>query len=129
MDLRLEGARLAVLSACETGLPGAKLPEEAVSLPSGLIQAGVAGVVGSLWAVSDVSTALLMARFYDLWRKEGLEPPEALRQAQIWLRDSTNAEKEAFFRHALPELGATRRFQDLDFAHPFYWAAFSYVGA
>jgi hypothetical protein len=145
MDLRLEGARLAVLSACETGLPGAKLPEEAVSLPSGLIQAGVAGVVGSLWAVSDVSTALLMARFYDLWRKEGLEPPEALRQAQIWLRDSTNAEKEAFFRHALPELGATRlaeraawvafwdavvrRPQDRDFAHPFHWAAFSYMGA
>jgi hypothetical protein len=128
MDLRLEGARLAVLSACETGLPGAKLPEEAVSLPSGLIQAGVAGVVGSLWAVDDISTVLLMARFYDLWRKEGREPPEALRQAQIWLRDSTNAEKEAFFRHALPELGATRRFQDRDFAHPFYWAAFSYVG-
>jgi CHAT domain-containing protein len=129
MDLRLEGARLAVLSACETGLPGAKLPDEVVSLPSGLIQVGVAGVVGSLWAVNEVSTALLMARFYDLWRKEGLEPPEALRQAQIWLRDSTNTEKEAFFRDALPELGATRRFQDLDFAHPFYWAAFSYVGA
>jgi len=145
MDLRLEGARLAVLSACETGLPGAELPEEAVSLPSGLIQAGVAGVVGSLWAVNEVSTALLMARFYDLWRQEGREPPEALRQAQIWLRDSTNAEKEAFFRHALPELGATRlaeraarvafwdavvrRPQDRDFAHPFHWAAFSYMGA
>jgi hypothetical protein len=145
MDLRLKGARLAVLSACETGLPGAKLPEEAVSLPSGLIQAGVAGVVGSLWAVNEVSTALLMARFYDLWRQEGREPPEALRQAQIWLRDSTNAEKEAFFRQALPELEATRlaeraarvafwdavvrRPQDRDFAHPFHWAAFSYMGA
>jgi len=145
MDLRLEGARLAVLSACETGLPGAELPEEAVSLPSGLIQAGVAGVVGSLWAVNEVSTALLMARFYDLWRQEGREPPEALRQAQIWLRDSTNAEKEAFFRQALPELEATRlaeraarvafwdavvrRPQDRDFAHPFHWAAFSYMGA
>ncbi|WP_448594351.1 CHAT domain-containing protein, partial [Thermoflexus hugenholtzii] len=145
LDLRLEGARLAVLSACETGLPGAQLPEEEVSLPSGLLQAGVAGVVGSLWAVNEVSTALLMIRFYDLWRGEGQEPPEALRQAQIWLRDSTNAEKEAFFRRALPELGAirlaeraarvafwdavARRPQDRDFAHPFYWAAFRYVGA
>jgi CHAT domain-containing protein len=106
MDLRLKGARLAVLSACETGLPGAKLPEEAVSLPSGLIQAGVAGVVGSLWVVDDESTANLMARFYDLWLEEKLEPPEALRQAQIWLRDSNSG-----------------------YAHPFYWAAFSYVGA
>jgi hypothetical protein len=106
MDLRLKGARLAVLSACETGLPGAKLPEEAVSLPSGLIQAGVAGVVGSLWAVNEKSTANLMARFYDLWLEEKLEPPEALRQAQIWLRDSNSG-----------------------YAHPFYWAAFSYVGA
>jgi hypothetical protein len=145
LDLHLEGARLAVLSACETGLPGAELPEEAVSLPSGLLQAGVAGVVGNLWAVNEVSTAVLMARFYDLWRGEGLEPPEALRRAQIWLRDSTNAEKEAFFRQALPELGATRlaertaraAFWDVvtrrpdarDFAHPFYWAAFSYIGA
>jgi len=145
LDLRLEGARLAVLSACETGLPGVELPEEVVSLPAGFLQAGVAGVVGSLWAVNEVSTAVLMARFYDLWREGGRAPSQALRQAQVWLRDSINAEKEAFFRQALPELAATRmaeqtaraafwdavtrRPEARDFAHPFYWAAFVCLGA
>ena len=67
LDLRLPGARLAVLSACETGIPGTNLPDEVISLPSGFLQAGVGGVVGSLWAVSDASTMMLMARFYEAY--------------------------------------------------------------
>jgi hypothetical protein len=39
----------------------------------------------------DVSTFLLMTRFYALWRKDGLHPPEALRQAQCWLRDAVRS--------------------------------------
>ena len=104
LQLRLKHIRLAVLSACETGIPGTELPDEIVSLPTGLVQAGVAGVVGSLWAVDDVSTLLLMRHFYDLWRNDGTEPSEALRQAQIRLRDTTQ------------------------FDSPFYWAAFGYTG-
>lgn len=86
-------ARLAVLSACETAVPGVDLPDEVVSLPTGLLQAGAAGVVGSLWAVSDLSTMVLMARFYALWRSDGLDPPEALRRAQQWVRDTPNGVK------------------------------------
>ncbi|MBN1936682.1 MAG: CHAT domain-containing protein, partial [Anaerolineae bacterium] len=36
-------------------------------------------MVASLWSVSDLSTMLLMARFYEGWKRDGLEPPEALR--------------------------------------------------
>jgi tetratricopeptide (TPR) repeat protein len=138
-------ARLAVLSACETGVPGMELPDEVVSLPTGLLQAGVAGVVGSLWAVNDFSTALLMMRFYQAWREEGQAPPEAIHTAQRWLRESTNADFEAYFKRQLP-VGAAerlpidvasdayRRFyfeSDQDtrpFAHPFHWAGFYYTG-
>ena len=75
LELRLSGVRLAVLAACETGIPGTHLPDEVIGLPTGLTQAGVAGVVASLWSVRDRSTMLLLVRFYDLWRLEGLVPP------------------------------------------------------
>jgi CHAT domain-containing protein len=77
LDLRLNGIRLATLSACETGIPGLELPEEVVGLPAGLLQAGVASVVASLWSVSDMSTALLMTKFYQnvttLWQAQGTQ--------------------------------------------------------
>jgi hypothetical protein len=104
-ELRLR-LRLAVLSACETGVPGTELPDEVVGVPSALVEAGAAGVVASLWAVNDYTTAELMKEFYRLWRQEGMEPTEALRQAQLALR-----------RRA--ELAA----------RPHYWAAFTYTGA
>jgi hypothetical protein len=71
LDKRLPGARLITLSACETGIVGAKLPDETVALPAALTQAGFAGVAASLWSVYDISTAMLMVRFYELWRTEG----------------------------------------------------------
>ncbi len=142
--LRLERARLAVLSACETRLPGTDLPDEVIALPTGLVQAGVPGVVGSLWSVLDLSTAMLMVRFYDLWRGDDLPPAEALRRAQIWLRDTTNAQKADYFGTELPELNSTRMPEPLAdalfkqaalrkpderaFAHPFHWAAFAFTG-
>jgi CHAT domain-containing protein len=146
LDLRLDGARLAVLSACETGVPGTKLPDEVVGLPTGLVQAGVAGVMASLWAVNDLSTAMLMERFYRLWREDGLAPAEALRRAQIWLRDSSNHEKAEYFKRDVPALAGYRmpelvaadlyveRMLQRDgdarqFEHPFYWAAFTMTGA
>jgi CHAT domain-containing protein len=143
-DLRLTGIRLAVLSACETALPGIETIDEVVSLPIGILQAGVAGVAASLWSVADISTMMLMARFYDLWRKEGLELPEALRQAQQWVRDTTNGEKVVYFKTLLPEFSTSKMAAETadalykqvirkrpdarDFAHPFYWAAFTYTG-
>jgi hypothetical protein len=83
---------------------GTRLPDEVVAPPSALLRAGFAGIVASLWAVTDISTAMLMARFYHFWKHEEYAPDEALRQAQIWLRDSTNGEKLAYYEQFLPEL-------------------------
>ena len=142
-SLHLQAARYAILSACETGVPALKNLDEVESLPSGLMQSGVPGVVGSLWSVDDLSTAMLIARFYDLWKTESLPPAQALRQAQIWLRDSNTAEKKRLFKHFISQT-ATRMsehsakafyeriaWDDPDasvFQHPFYWAAFSFTG-
>ncbi|MGG6239684.1 CHAT domain-containing tetratricopeptide repeat protein [Nodosilinea sp. AN01ver1] len=138
------GLRLAILSACETGMIGIENADEAISLPTGLLQAGVAAVIASLWSVSDLSTMLLLTRFYHLWRQDDLEPAAALRAAQQWLRDTTNGEKAAYFKTALtaqssvntPGSTADYLYKQMllsppdqrDFAHPFHWAAFSYTG-
>ena len=140
-------ARLAVLSACETGIPDLNNADEVIGLPAGLIQAGVAGVTASLWPVNDLSTMVLMIRFYEFWRRDNFEPPEALRQAQIWMRDATNSQKAEYFGGFLPEFGKrdnqglpvhladmlckaflSDRPDENDFQHPFYWAAFTYTG-
>jgi CHAT domain-containing protein len=144
LDRRLPAARLATLSACETGIVGTKLPDEVVALPTALAQAGFAGVAASLWSVADVSTAMLMERFYRLWRTDGLAPALALCEAQRWLRDTTNREKADYFRRDIPTFSpdkmpemiaadffsqATMRRPDgRDFAHPFWWAAFYLTG-
>lgn len=130
LDLKLQNLRLTILSACETGIPGTKLPDEVISLPTGLLQSGSAGVVSSLWSVADVSTMVLLSRFYELWRTGDLDPPEALRQAQLWLRDSNGPALAPYLESSHPEL-AQKLAQEPDqrpFAHPFYWAAFTYVG-
>ena len=91
------GLRLAILSACETGMIGTENADEAISLPTGLLQAGVAAVIASLWAVPEFSTMLLLVKFYDNWRNQNQDTSEALRQAQQWLRDTTNQEKSRYF--------------------------------
>jgi CHAT domain-containing protein len=63
--------------------PELKSPDEIISLPTSLMVAGIPTVIGSLWSVDDVSTAILMARFYEeLWRGERQEPLQALLAAQ-----------------------------------------------
>jgi CHAT domain-containing protein len=123
------GLRLAILSACETGIQGIENADEAISLPTGLLQAGVAAVIASLWSVDDLSTMLLLSRFYDLWRKDSKEPAVALLQAQQWVRDTTSQQKAQYLKESNSDL-----FQSFVllppnyFAHPFHWAAFIYVG-
>lgn len=92
--VKVPDARLAVLSACQSAITASGgLPDEYVGLPVGLLQAGISGVVGTLWPVEDHKTALLMVRFYELHLAgdkntgEGpMQPARALCEAQRWLR-------------------------------------------
>jgi hypothetical protein len=137
-DARL---RLAVLSACTTGLAGDELPDELVSLSTGFLEAGADAVIASLWPVPDASTRELMTRFYALWLGSELHPAEALRRAQQDVRDSTLAEKERFAaeERGLPyrsarDVSSDQRTpdctdQERPFADPRFWAAFTFMGA
>ncbi|MEU9987685.1 CHAT domain-containing protein [Streptomyces sp. NPDC048045] len=126
---------LAVLSACETAMTGTALPNEAIGLPTGLLQAGFRGVIGSHWIVDDMSTALLMARFHDLLNEECPHPGEALRQAQRWLREATNEEIKATFpayrRDTTTMSPLARRLwkKARPYSHPFHWSSMSFTGS
>jgi CHAT domain-containing protein len=128
-----------VLSACQTAVTEfRRLPDEAIGLSTGCLQAGAAGVVSTLWPVADASTALLMVRFYELCLGRGgappLDPAAALGEAQRWLRDATREElarwlqERGALRALLPGFtgadGASRPYRAA-----FYWAPFTFVGA
>jgi len=81
---------LVVLSACETGVSGFReAPDEYGGLPAAFLVSGAKAVVSSLWAVNDVSSALLISEFYRLHFDEGRGIQTALREAQLWLRGAT----------------------------------------
>jgi CHAT domain-containing protein len=128
-------ARLVILSACESALPGSPLPDEIVSLPSGLLHAGATGVIGSMWPVADTATAVLMT---EIWRRigDGQGPNEALTSSQMWLRDLTRAHAADWCSQPhVPASVATLVAQwlrqengDLPFKRPRWWGGFAYSG-
>jgi CHAT domain-containing protein len=94
-DVDLRGLRLLILSACQTAildLRGAS--DEVHSLAAGMLQAGAAAVLASLWPVDDKATCLLMVRFAQEWfpTMDHEPPAAALARAQHWLRTVTNHE-------------------------------------
>src|SRR5260370_35712168 len=85
----LRRLRLLILSACQTAmldLQGAR--DEVRSLAAGMLQAGAAAILASLWAVDDRATYLLMLRLPLQWFPQMTDepPPRALGHAQHWLR-------------------------------------------
>jgi CHAT domain-containing protein len=83
VELPLEGLRLAVLSACETGLGELTGGEGVQGLQRAFHLAGCPNVLASLWNVNDQATAALMAVFYHQLWAEKKPPLEALRVAQL----------------------------------------------
>ncbi|NEP52990.1 MAG: CHAT domain-containing protein, partial [Moorea sp. SIO3C2] len=139
--LKLEQCRLVTLSACETGLIDFKnSSDEYIGLPSGFLVAGSPAVVSSLWTVNQVSTALLLIKFYhNLLNKMSLGV--ALNQAQLWLRDATVQDFFNWAKQLTEELKMENKFkeeveayfdlfdnEETPFDSPFHWAAYCAIG-
>ncbi|MEG4804780.1 CHAT domain-containing protein [Microcoleus sp. ARI1-B5] len=140
-DLQLSKCRLVALSACETGLTDARnTTDEYIGLTSGFFYAGATSVLSTLWAVNDVSTAILMIKFYELLRSESLPPVAiALRESQLWLRDLSVGDLLKWV--AASELLSSEHKEKIQnrysrgykqdyqpYKSPMYWAAFCAVG-
>ena len=79
-EMRLGLVKLAVLSACQSGL-GMAHDGGIIGLARAFRIAGVRDVVMSLWSVDDDATAFLMKSFAG--RLDELDPPDALRHAML----------------------------------------------
>ena len=101
--LDLQGTKLVVLSACETGVGKVTNGEGVYGLRRALVIAGAESLVMSLWQVDDNATKELMSGYYAELAK-GKPRSSALRAIQLQL-----LAKKAY-------------------AHPFYWASFLPAG-
>ena len=140
-NLRLSKCSLVTLSACETGLTDIKdNTDEYIGLPSGFFYAGATSIISTLWAVNDVSTAILMIRFYEIFLSE-IRPPVAiaLRESQLWLRSLTvkglrewvEGSKLLSSKHKEVIKKQYKRGYKQDYQpyeKPLYWAAFCATG-
>ncbi len=140
-DLPLSKCSLVTLSACETGLTDIRdSTDEYIGLPSGFLYAGTTNVISTLWAVNDVSTAILMIKFYETLLSDTRPPVAiALRESQLWLRSLTvkglvewvEASKLLSHEHKQKIKDRYRRGYKQDYQpynSPVHWAAFCAVG-
>lgn len=98
-------ARMAVLSACNTGTGKLQKGEGVMSLARGFLYAGCPSIIMTLWEVDDESGSLIMKNFYRLL-SGGKSKDEALQLAK--LEHIANADPLK--------------------AHPHYWLAYVAVG-
>ena len=105
---------VAVLSACQTNVPDLRLPDESTSIATGLLIGGCRAVIASAWQVPDAATSALMRMFYSEWQREGYDVSSALRRAQLAFATGDVAAPPGEWRS--------------EWAEPYFWAGFSYLG-
>ncbi|WP_017719432.1 CHAT domain-containing protein [Kamptonema formosum] len=137
--LQLPATELVVMSACLTGLGDRRVGEGVLGLRRAFVLAGAKTLVMSLWSVPDISTAILMERFYHNLFDYNMGRAKALEEAQYYLRDLTvgqirdkwlTPEAIAWVRQRSDVIA--NRLQELSqesdecrpYTEPKYWAAF-----
>lgn len=105
-NLKLSRPRLAVLSACTTGVERYYNGEGMIGMARTFLAAGVPVVVASRWPVDSVPTMGLMTKFHEYRRVRKLPTVEALRLAQTEMINNSTTQ----------------------YSHPYYWAPFVTIG-
>ncbi|MDQ2099779.1 MAG: CHAT domain-containing tetratricopeptide repeat protein [Tychonema bourrellyi B0820] len=150
--LELKSYYLVCLSACETGITGKEeLIDEFVGLASSFLAAGAVYALSTLWIVDEISTALMMIRFYEILNEQRcqnkLHPALALKEAQKWLKTITYSQLSDWYlglakitynsscsQYLRDEANLIRRndakmvSQEPPYADLYHWAGFTITG-
>ena len=135
---------LVCLAACETGLSGtSNFIDELVGFPSGFLSRNTTYILSTLWIVKEDSTGIFMMEFFR-YLQAGKTPPEALKQAQDWLKNITNSQLAQWYSDRSEEVKqdditqwdnlssqASTYQQNPDFVpyeNPYFWAGFVLTG-
>jgi CHAT domain-containing protein len=102
-DPTREPIELLTLTACETAIGDSR---STLGLAGVAVRGGVRSAIATLWSIDDISTAEIIAQFYDQLQQPGLTKAEALQKAQIAMIKSDNFVNQ----------------------HPYRWAAFLLIG-
>ncbi|MEG4500269.1 CHAT domain-containing tetratricopeptide repeat protein [Microcoleus sp. F10-C6] len=91
------------LSCCETGLGLTDITGDILTFSTAFLSAGARSVISTLWAVDDLATALFSIFYYQEWQ-QGKNRPEAIRQAQVKLRELAGNTLAASYKPQLTEI-------------------------
>ena len=100
-------ARLAVLSACESGTGTSEKGEGTFSIARGFAIVGVDNIVMSLWEVNDKITSEQMVSFYNGFLEQRNDLNTSLRNMKLGYLEANDSYS----------------------CHPYYWASFIHLGS
>lgn len=122
-----------------------QLDQQFINFSSAFLCMGANTVIYPLWSAGEIPTALFTQFYYQY--RQTLSPIEALQQAQNQLRNLTQKELiethqpklESYLQQIQSQenlqaindqktILASLKLQELPFAHPYYWAAFTLSG-
>ncbi|GAA2846248.1 hypothetical protein GCM10010443_04840 [Actinoplanes cyaneus] len=112
---------LVVLAGCHTGRAISGY-DEAYSLGTAFLAAGVRSVLSTLWPIPDAATSVLMFMFHHFLRVERRPVWDALHRAQLWMIDPRREPPERMPAELRDELART------DPAEVAAWAGFVHWG-
>lgn len=95
-------SRLVTLSACESGLSQVRRGDELFGLVRAFLFAGAEALIVTQWRVDERSTHILMERLYSNIR-QNMSIPQALKEAQLYLRSLTKDEAGAVLQRLSKE--------------------------
>jgi CHAT domain-containing protein len=80
--MNMDGVRLMIISACETGGGELVNDEGVISLSRACMYAGCSSTVNSLWKADDKATSAILKEFH-LYLQKGYSKSKALQQAKL----------------------------------------------